>query len=494
MGIIIRQSFWNSIWSYIGIALGYINLVLLFPRFLEPDEFGLTRVFVAASLLTAQFGTLGLGNIAVKYFPYFKTSENNHHNGFLFFIFLIATFGSILCTTAIILFKPLIVQAYEQRSALFVEYYYWLIPFTIALIYFRQYAAYARVLLKTGWQTFAREVVPRSLQLFIIVPYALGWMNFNTFIILFVLSNFGQGILVFIYLATQKTLNFLPSWEFYKSLPGKSITKYGIFVLFSQLGSYLAGSIDVLMLGAMAKDGLADVAIYSVAFYIGNIVVVPIRSLSGIAMPIVADAWKQSNMKKIQEIYTKSSINQLVIGVLLLVGLWSNIDNLFEILPHDYADGKWVVFSIAFGQLVNIGAGINAGIILNSPYYRFDAYFIALMVILNIVLNIIFIKLYGITGAAYATAFSLIIVNIGQLLVVWFKSRMQPFSKKTIYILLFGLAIYVVQSYMPRLEPMLLDMAIRSVLILLLFIPGIYFFNISEEINSIIQKVWKKVF
>ena len=46
MGIIMKQSLRTSVLSYIGIALGYVNVVLLFPVFLSPEEFGLTRVLL----------------------------------------------------------------------------------------------------------------------------------------------------------------------------------------------------------------------------------------------------------------------------------------------------------------------------------------------------------------------------------------------------------------------------------------------------------------
>ncbi|MEX2589602.1 MAG: hypothetical protein WD334_05300, partial [Chitinophagales bacterium] len=461
MGIIIRQSFWNSIWSYIGIALGYVNVVLLFPRFLEPDEFGLTRVFIAASMITAQLGSLGIINISIKYFPFFKSNSDNKHSGFLFFGFLLSTIGSLLCVIGLIVFKPLIVGAYIERSELFVEYYYWLIPLSIALIYFNQLSSYARVILKSSLQTFARDLLIRFLQFCCILGYALHWYDFETFVSFFILSYFVNGAFVVLYLVFSRAVHLLPDWQFYRKLPLGEIGKYGAFVLFSGVGGYIAGNIDILMIGSLATDGLADVAIYSVAFYIGNIVNVPIKSVYSIAIPIIAEAWKNNDMAKIEELYKKSSINQLIIGCLLLIGLWANIDNMFMILPEEYVDGKIVVLIIALSQLFNIAAGVNGGIIVNSPYYKYDSLFIGAMVVLNIALNIIFIKMLGFIGAAVATAITIIFFNVGRVITVQIKSKMHPFSKKTIYILLLSLAVYGLQMLMPTLDIMLLDLAIR---------------------------------
>ena len=493
MGVIVRQSFWNSIWSYLGIALGYINLVILFPKFLSTDEFGLTRIFIAASMIVAQFGALGLINISVKYFPYFKSKDDNHHNGFLFFGFIITTIGSLACVLGLIVFKPYIISTYIERSKLFVDYYYWLFPISIALIYFHQYSVYARVILKSSLQTFAREFLIRLLHLLAVLLYAFGFVDFDTFVALFVLSYFFNGLFLVIYLAFDKALNYIPSWGFYKNLPLKEIAQYGAFVILSNLGGYVAGNVDVLMLGAMAENGLTDVAIYSVAFYIGNVVNVPIKAVYSIALPIVADAWKNNDLKKIHNIYKKSSINQLAIGSLILLGLYANLDNMFSILPSEYASGRMVVLIIAGSQLFNIASGINGGIIVNSPYYKYDTLFIVLMIIGNIILNIVFIKMLGFVGAAVATAVTLILFNVGRIITVKVKSKMQPFSVQTIYVLIISAVIYGIQMLLPKLDIMLVDLIVRSALIVLLFVPAIYFFNISEDINQIIRKSLKTV-
>jgi hypothetical protein len=45
MGIVAKQSIYNSLASYLGILIGAINTIVLFPNVFSADEFGLTRVF-----------------------------------------------------------------------------------------------------------------------------------------------------------------------------------------------------------------------------------------------------------------------------------------------------------------------------------------------------------------------------------------------------------------------------------------------------------------
>ena len=105
-------------------------------------------------------------------------------------------------------------------------------------------------------------------------------------------------------------------------------------------------------------------------------------------------------MRKINDLYTKSSINQLIIGGVFLLCIWTNIDDIFSLLPEKFQGGKWVVLYIGLSQLFHMANGLNGAIIVNSRYYRYDLYTNILLVFLTIVTNYLFIKSlnFGING------------------------------------------------------------------------------------------------
>jgi hypothetical protein len=53
MGVIQKQGIANTIVSYTGIAIGFINILILQPLMLSPDEIGLTRILYSVSSLIA---------------------------------------------------------------------------------------------------------------------------------------------------------------------------------------------------------------------------------------------------------------------------------------------------------------------------------------------------------------------------------------------------------------------------------------------------------
>jgi O-antigen/teichoic acid export membrane protein len=243
----------------------------------------------------------------------------------------------------------------------------------------------------------------------------------------------------------------------------------------------LVGNLDVLMVGSFL--GLDAIAIYSVGFYIGSIIEIPTRSLSQITTPIVVKAWKDNDLKKISEMYRKTSLNQTIFGSFLFIGIWANVDNILRLLPPHYAQGKWVIFFIALSKLVDMITGINSEIIMASKYYRFNFYIMLMLIVLTVVTNYIFIPLYGLTGAAFAAALSMIIFNIVKYIFLSTKYKLSPFSEKTFISLLIPVGVYFLCSIVPVQNNLLLDIIIRSLAITILFLSLVIGLKVSEDIN-----------
>src|SRR5437868_6665080 len=71
MGVIVRQSIISTVISYAGIAIGYVNLLYLYPLFLSPEQVGLMRAVQDSSILLAQFAQFGLAQSIIRFFPRF---------------------------------------------------------------------------------------------------------------------------------------------------------------------------------------------------------------------------------------------------------------------------------------------------------------------------------------------------------------------------------------------------------------------------------------
>jgi hypothetical protein len=98
----------------------------------------------------------------------------------------------------------------------------------------------------------------------------------------------------------------------------------------------------------------------------------------------------------------------------------------------------------------------------------------------------IFIPLFGMEGAAIATALSAFLYNLVKFIVIWRFFGMQPFSIDTVKVIatitITGLLVY----FIPSLNNPFADIAIRSSLIGVLFAGFVYMLNIVPEFYHLI--------
>jgi O-antigen/teichoic acid export membrane protein len=77
MGIIQKQGIANTIISYLGILIGFVNILILQPYMLDPDEIGLTRILFSLATLFATIFPLGLNGVIVKFLPEYRDEKGN---------------------------------------------------------------------------------------------------------------------------------------------------------------------------------------------------------------------------------------------------------------------------------------------------------------------------------------------------------------------------------------------------------------------------------
>ena len=178
----------------------------------------------------------------------------------------------------------------------------------------------------------------------------------------------------------------------------------------------------------------------------------------------------------------------MIIGCLLLVGIWANLDSLYSFIPNGdvYIQGINVVLFIGLGKLSDMIFGTNGEIIVMSKHYRFNVIAVAILAILTIVLNLLLIPQYGIEGAAIASFLAMLTFNISKFLFVWVKFKIQPFSLQTIKFVFIVSLVVLSNYYLPQFENTLYDIIIRSAVIFISMMGLTLAFRISPELNGLL--------
>lgn len=488
MGIVKSQAYKNTAISYIGIAIGYVNLVLFYPAYLTTEQIGLFQLLIGISLLYSLVASLGMPSIIARYFPFHK-SEDLSHNGFVYWVALFSLAGFIVSTLLFFIFKQAIIANYINKAPLFVSYYYYLVPLTFFTIFFNLLESFGKVIYHTIYSGFLREIVLRILTTVSILFLAKGWIDFSQFIVLYILISGLISLLLFLSLVFSGKFSYRFSKTDFLKIKNKEMISYGFYMLLAGTIYVLLQKIDIIMLGSMV--GLSIVGVYSTFFNIATVITVPAKALNRITYQLIADSWKEKNMSNIAEIYSKTSILQMIAGCLLFIGILINKDNLLMMInKNEFTEQFDVFIIIGLSFLVDITGGLNGHIISTSHKYKLVTALIITTAIICIGLNYLLIPLYGGMGAALAFLITTALYNFCTWFYIKYRFKMQPFSSKHLLVLVASFICYMIGAYFWKMPNLYLDILIRSSITTLVFGFIIYYLKVSADLNEKVDRTF----
>jgi O-antigen/teichoic acid export membrane protein len=115
------------------------------------------------------------------------------------------------------------------------------------------------------------------------------------------------------------------------------------------------------------------------------------------------------------------------------------------------------------------------------------------LAVVNTYLNVLLIPRYGITGAAMATAISIMSYNLMKLVFIYRHFKMQPFTLNTLKIIALGFIAYGIGFILPLNFHGLINIALRSAVVGTFLLIVVYRLNVSTDFNNIVKNVLKRV-
>jgi O-antigen/teichoic acid export membrane protein len=495
MGIVLKQSFKNTIFIYLGFLVGGINTLFLYTRFLEDTYYGLVTFLLATSNLLMPLIAFGINHTIIKFFSsYFtKKEQDKFLSSVLFLPLLIAIPLGFLG-----------VEFYEQLSnylsvenPIIKEYTFviYLVAFTCA--YFEVFYAWAKVQLHSVFGNILKELWNRVVVMLLLFAVYFGWITKPEFI--YYLTGF-YFLRMFVMMIYAFRLYF-PKLTF--SLPENfnEIIRYSFYIILAGSAGAIILDIDKFMIPG--KEEISKAAYYSVAVFIGSFIEAPSRAMLNILQPLTSKTLNEDNLHEVGSLYKKSSINLLLISGFFFVLINANVHQLFNLLPESYAGGELVVFMISFLKMYNGFLGNNGAIINNSKFYK-----ITLPISLTMAFSVYFLnKLFyyeldlGTDGLALATLIVIFFANTFKLYFVKKKFLITPFTDKTLKMFLIIMGLYLgfnfwdfpiadVYFFKLPIHPAI-NIALKSLLIIPIYLFLVIKLNISPEIKNLTQRFYK---
>ncbi|GIU00843.1 polysaccharide biosynthesis related protein [Sulfurovum sp. TSL6] len=183
----------------------------------------------------------------------------------------------------------------------------------------------------------------------------------------------------------------------------------------------IMGWTDTIMIGMFIDE--SSVGVYSVALKVATVTSITLMAINSMSAPKFAEFYAKNDMASLQYVVSHSS--RLIFWTSLPILIVSIVfpEQILSIFGEEFKLASWALIILCIGQFVNVVSGSVGYILQMTGKEKVFQHIILLSIVLNIALNYWLIPLYGIEGAAVASAFSLGTWNLLSVYVVRYKVK-----------------------------------------------------------------------
>ncbi|WP_222984062.1 lipopolysaccharide biosynthesis protein [Flagellimonas meishanensis] len=482
MGIVLKQSINNVVITYAGFLVGAANTLFLYTHILSDSHYGLVTFILASGAILMPLLAFGAHNAMVRFYSQYKDSEKDR---FLSLMLMVPLLGILPVAILVWLFQEPLGALVSRVNPMVKDYLWFVVLIGIAMAYFEVFYSWCKVHLKSVFGNFMKEVFGRIGVTVLLIILYFEIISLDSFFILLVGLYVLRTLIIKIYAYSIHWPRF--SIAFPSNT--KDILWYSLLLILGGSAALILLEIDKVMLNQFVK--IENVAYYGVAVYIATVIIVPSRAMHQITYPLTAELLNSGGKDGLDSLYKKTSLTLFIASGLVFLLIILNLEELYLLLPASYRGGFLIVFLIGLAKVFDSLLGNNNSILFNSRFYKTILLYGIGLAALTIALNLVLIPRYGMEGAALASFVSIVLFNLAKLYFVWKKFGFLPFTAATFKVLstllLLGALFWLVDfSFHP-----VLNIILKSGLIVMMYLGILYRFNISDDITGFLSK-WLK--
>lgn len=405
----IQKLFSNSMIYVLSLLFNKGLTFLLLPVltfYLTKEDYGVLGLVTAISTIASIYvGFFPSGFLLARFAQYGKErmAEYIHH------ILLLTIATTSLVLLALIGFQHYLLPEHLENKTILMVVITLYAMFTIffrfidTILQVEQHAIKFAVL-----QTF-QSLGSLGLGLILIIEFSYGWKG----------KYYAELLILFFIFAY--TIYYIVKNKYYKyNTDYKKLKELFVFLFpltFSVLGLYLMGTIDRIFISNML--GLEAAGIYNVAITMAIIINMVYDAISKALNPILyehlAKNERENKIKIVKLIYLYSVVCVVIFALFVLI-----LPNVFHLMVNEKFEEALILIPIlAVGfTFEGLRKVLEAPLVFKHKVKSLAA--ITLLAgLINIVLNYILIKLYGLDGAAYATLISFLVLYFISLILLF---------------------------------------------------------------------------
>lgn len=212
-----------------------------------------------------------------------------------------------------------------------------------------------------------------------------------------------------------KNHNFTKKRIFLKSFP----------MALSGIGFFLLQSIDVFLIKKYINN--EAVAFYSIAVKLVLILIMIVNAVNISLASKIAELYNKNNIEELQKNITKASKIMTLISFLTAIPLVFLSDYILLIFGYDYLVAKNSLILMIIAQSCSSIFGVSAVYLNMTKKQHYFQFILLSAVVINLILNVYLIPLYGIFGASISFSISVLYWNISSAVLIYIKDKIVLF-------------------------------------------------------------------
>jgi len=400
--------------AMIGRGLGFINRALI-AKFFGPAGLGVLALGLMWLTVFSRLSSGGFRSALKKFIPlHLNDNDEKMVNSTIFTIFSISLTISISGGAFLFLFSEFIaINIFDSEPLVpILKTIAILIPVQVLLkLITESFLAFKN----TRYKVIFRDIGMQVLRLPMIIGIVLIGGTILNVAMVYVVSTILliiASLIVFekkVYPFLKKQKNSIDNLEF----TPKRILNYSLPLLFSASLMIIMGKADTFMLGYFTTKEW--VGIYNLILPIAAILTLFLISINQIFFPVISHLHAENNIEDLSETFSTVLRWDFMLTFPFFVFVVFFSKPLLSVFFEDYVAGWRALIILSIGMMFRSGLGPVGHTLETFGKTNFIFKINSILVLINIALNFFLIPIYGIEGAATATAVAYSLNNIIQM-------------------------------------------------------------------------------
>jgi len=438
LGTVARESTLVIFGRFGGMGVGFVVNYVLAQYFGAEvlGRYSLVRTVLGIAVILT---VAGLNQGLVKYIAQFNSAGDNRSlQTVCSTAFGYCTVFALFGTAVLVLSNPILVgYVFDDpglRDAMLLGACL-LVPMTAVRVFGGVYRGFQR----NGRYTLARQVGLKSVLLGALVcALGVGWSSATGPV-----AAYGAGTVAVLLWYLRSTKKFgVEVWKgMFRNLWAaaekvrtlrRELLGFSVTMSLVALTGFLTRKIDILMAGIFLESD--RVGVYKIALTVSIFVGVFLKASNTIFSSIISELFGDEQMGVLEELYSSITKWILVLTLPVAISMWLYPEVILEFFGTEYVAGVVALKLLAAGSFAHASAGACGYILAMGEYERLQLVNNIVLAGSNVVLNLVLIPRYGITGAALATAISTVLVNLVVLAEVKVLLDLFPYRLRYLYV------------------------------------------------------------